>query len=135
MTDNRAAADHLLELAERGEIDELFRRHGVIVAVLFGSSAELSTETPGDLDIGVLPSAAPVDMLGLLDELAEVCGSDRIDLVDLGRASIVLRSEALVGIPLFEDRQGRFVNEQLRALGERMSTEWMRRLDLELMAR
>ncbi len=135
MTDNRAAADHLLELAERGEIDELFRRHGVIVAVLFGSSAELSTETPGDLDIGVLPSAAPVDMLGLLDELAAVCGSDRIDLVDLGRASIVLRSEALVGIPLFEDRQGRFVNEQLRALGERMSTEWMRRLDLELMAR
>jgi hypothetical protein len=37
--------------------------------------------------------------------------------------------------PLFEAEPGLFATRQMAALTERMDTAWLRRLDLELMAR
>lgn len=46
------------------------------------------------------------------------------------------RERALVGgEPLVEQTAGSFARAQLAAIMERMDTAWLRRLDLELMAR
>jgi len=55
--------------------------------------------------------------------------------IDLDRAGPVARQQALVPCdPLYEYRPGEFARQQMRASGQRLGTEWMRRLDLELMA-
>ncbi|HEY6421714.1 MAG TPA: hypothetical protein VIY28_00420 [Pseudonocardiaceae bacterium] len=69
---------------------------------------------------------------GRLEDLVD---SDRVDLLDVDRAGAVARQHALVpGDPLYEYRSGEFARQQMRASGQRLGTEWMRRLDLELMA-
>ena len=131
----RRAADRLVDLCQVGALDELFIRCGVAGAVLFGSAARPEEPCPRDLDIAVLVErGGHVDLIGLLDGLVGAMGTDRIDLVDLDRASIVLRAEALVGVPLFETVAGAIAEAQVRATAERMSTAWLRRLDLELLA-
>jgi hypothetical protein len=46
----------------------------------------------------------------------------------------VAKERALVAaIPLFEALPGLFAQAQIAAMMERMDTEWLRRLDLELM--
>jgi hypothetical protein len=71
----------------------------------------------------------------VITDLMELADTDRVDLLDLDRAGAVARRHALVpGEPLYEYRPGEFASRQLRASAERLSTEWMRRLDLQLMA-
>ena len=65
----------------------------------------------------------------------DLVDSDHVDLLDLDRAGPVARQHALVpGDPLYEYRPGEFARQQMRASGQRLGTEWMRRLDLALMA-
>jgi hypothetical protein len=49
---------------------------------------------------------------------------------------VVARAAALgVCERLYEDEPGLLANRQMAAVAERMDTAWLRRLDLELMAR
>ena len=58
-----------------------------------------------------------------------------VDVMDLGRASIVAKDQALsLGEPLYEAADGLYANQQIAAALRRMDTDWLRRLDLELMA-
>ncbi len=107
-------------------------RFGIQVLSLFGSAAT-GAPHPSDLDVGVIAGDS-LDLVELVSELAELLGTDRVDVVDLNRASVVLKAEALAGIPLYEVEPDQFVTEQIRAFGERMDTAWLRRLDLETMA-
>jgi hypothetical protein len=75
-------------------------------------------------------------MLGLLDELSSIAGTSRLDLMDLRVAGPVARERALLRpVRLFEANQGTLTRMQMAAITERMDTEWLRRLDLMLMAR
>lgn len=102
--------------------------------VAFGSAVR--PDGPArDLDLAVRFGRAAADLLGLLDELAALAGTDRIDLMNLAAAGPVARERALVdGAPLVENVPGAFVRAQLAAIMERMDTAWLRRLDLDLMA-
>jgi predicted nucleotidyltransferase len=61
----------------------------VQIAYLFGSLAETVERTPGDIDLAILTRDEPVHLLR--EDLYEVLGTQRLDLVDLDRASPLLR--------------------------------------------
>jgi predicted nucleotidyltransferase len=132
--DPRAGLEALRAAADGGALAELCRRHGIRLFVVFGSVLDPG-RVPRDLDVAVAfePGATP-DILGLIDDLAALTGVESVDVLDLGRAGPVARERALVAtLPLYESRAGVFANTQLAAMTERMETDWLRRLDLELM--
>jgi predicted nucleotidyltransferase len=120
--------------AESGELDALCRRHRVRVLTVFGSAAR---GEPGarDLDIGVLlEPGATVDYLGLIRDLDRITEAD-IDVVLLDAGGPVIRERALVGsVVLDESEPGAWASAATAAMLERIDTEWLRRLDLELLA-
>jgi hypothetical protein len=99
----------------------------------FGSAVR-GDVAPGDLDVGVLFRAGG-GVLGLLVDLVALTRTERVDPADLGRAGPVMRECALVGaVALYEAEAGDYARARMAAMLERMNTEWLRRLDLELMA-
>lgn len=131
-------ADGLARLraaAATGELDALCERHGVRVLTVFGSAAR-GESMARDLDVGVLTEpGAPFDPVALIADLVELTGVQQIDLAHLNRAGPVLRERALVGaVPLYENAPGRYAAAQTAAIGERIETDPMRRLDLELLS-
>jgi predicted nucleotidyltransferase len=135
VTDPRQALDRLRSAAKTGELGAVCRRYGVALLVAFGSAVRRGT-APRDLDLAVRFSGDTPDMLSFLDELTSLAGTSQLDLMDLGRAGPVAREQALVGgEPLVEEAPDLFDRAQLAAIMERMDTAWLRRIDLELMAR
>jgi predicted nucleotidyltransferase len=129
------AVARLRAAAEDGSLDALCDRHQIDLMGIFGSAVR--SEHPRDLDIAVryVAGTSP-DVLDFLDELSVLGDTSTIDLLDLGRAGPVARERGLVGgIPLYERNSGDFARAQMAATGERMDTDWLRRWDLELMAR
>jgi hypothetical protein len=102
--------------------------------VVFGSTADPAPHTsPEDLDVAVLFAGA-ADLLGLVNDLADWLHVEVV-VMDLARAGIVARDQALrLAVPLYERERGLFARTQMTAMGMRMDTAWLRRLDLELMA-
>lgn len=122
-------------LAENGDLDALCERHAIAVLTVFGSSIRPG-ESPRDLDVAVLlrPGARP-DYLPLIADLQQAAGTD-IDLALLNGAGPVLREQALVGaVALYEHQPGEWIRAATTAALERMDTDWLRRLDLDLLAR
>lgn len=105
------------------------------VLTVFGSAAR-GEPRARDLDVGVLSEpGARFDPLALIAELVALTGVQELDLAHLNRAGPVLRERALVGaVPLFENAPGRYAAAQTAAIGERIETDEMRRLDLALLA-
>ena len=131
-TDPRAALDRLRAAADDGRLEDLCRRHGVRVLTVFGSAARAGAD-PRDLDVAVgFEPQRSGDVLGLLDELTVLTGSDDVDLLVLERAGPVARERALVEcVPLYESEPTAYATAQVAAMGERMDTDWLRALDLE----
>lgn len=74
----------------------IFEREGVLLAYLFGSLTkvdEAGDREPHDLDLALLTKDQPA--WKLRDVITETLGSERLDLVDLKRASPVLLFEIL----------------------------------------
>lgn len=133
MTPAHQALQRLIDLAESGELDDFLVGHGVELMTAFGSAVSV-TGGADDLDVAVAlgPDA---DLYALVADLVGLLGFDRIDVVDLGRADVVLAAEALgVCVPLYESEAGRFARRQMAAITERMETAYLRRLDLELLS-
>lgn len=131
----RAGLARLQAAAVRGDLDALCARHGVRVLTVFGSTGR-GEAAPRDLDVAILlePGATP-DLLALIAELTAVADTD-IDPALLHAAGPVLRERALVGsVGLYESERGALANAAIAAIGERVDTDWARRLSLELMAR
>jgi predicted nucleotidyltransferase len=127
----RAAANRLLAAPE---IAELCDRYRVELLVMFGSAAD-AAQDPSDVDLAVLAEDG-FDLLSFVDELYLMTEFEGFDVLDLRRAAPVPRERALVGARrLYEARSGLFANTQIAAIMERMDTEEMRRVELELMAR
>jgi len=131
----REAFHHLVAAADDGRLPALCDRNSVEILTAFGSAIR-DTAEPSDLDIAVrFRAGAPSDMLALIEELAELTGSDDLDVMDLDRADPVARSIALTDCePLFEATNGGYVREQIRAVQERLDTAWLRSMELERLA-
>jgi len=135
VTEPREALDRLAAAAASGELRTVCERYAVDLLVAFGSAVRPGG-SPRDLDLAVRPTVPGIDFLGLLDALATLAGTDRIDLMNLASAGPVARERALVGgLLLFEAVPGALARAQIAAMMERMDTDWLRRLDLDLMAR
>ncbi|WP_433799299.1 hypothetical protein [Actinomycetospora sp. CA-084318] len=122
--------------AERsGDLARVADDLGLALVVVFGS-AERGDPDAHDLDVAVAARRGTrLDLLAVVDTLTAMTGFDDVDVLDLDRAGPVARQQALVpGEPLYESEDGGFVREQLRASGERLSTEWLRRSSLERLA-
>lgn len=86
------------------------------LAVLHGSRARRDATDGSDWDIGVLADDPP-DMPALSATLTEILGTDEVDVVDLSRASALLRYRtARDGIPLLERPANEFQRFQLAAV-------------------
>jgi predicted nucleotidyltransferase len=139
--DVRRALERLVDEADTGALARLCRRHAISLLVVFGSATHPDAEDggppPGDLDLAVrFEPDARRDLLTLLDDLYQLIGLEAVDLMVLDEAGPVARERALVGgRPLHQGRPGAFANEQIAAIMERMETEELRRIELELMAR
>lgn len=88
---------------------------GLDLLLLFGSRARGDARPGADWDFGYLANDG-ADVPGLLAALVEVLESDRIDLVDLGRASGLLRYRAACdGLLVYEATCDLFDRYRLRA--------------------
>lgn len=84
------------------------QQRGLTLFVLFGSRARGDAAAHADWDFGFL-SDSSVDPLALMAALAAAVGSERLDLVDLARASALLRYRAARdGVLVYEARPGIF---------------------------
>ena len=135
MEDPRTALRHLLRARDSGELAAVCSRYRIRLLTAFGSATS-HTSNPHDLDIAVMFDDSGGDVLGLLDALSVIAESSELDLLDLRAAGPVARERALVGaVTLHEASPGVSTRAQMAAVAERMDTEWLRQLDLELMAR
>ena len=88
---------------------------GLSLLVLFGSRARGDAGREADWDLGYL-AQAPFDVEGFRADVAEVVQTDRLDLVDLTRASGLLRFRAARdGVLIYETRPDSFEDFQVEA--------------------
>jgi predicted nucleotidyltransferase len=99
-------------LRDRPEAD------GVRLLVLHGSQARGDHHPGSDWDFGVLAHAdTDVDLVDMVAALAEILGTDSVDVVDLRHASALLRYRAARdGVPVLERPAGEFLRFQLEAV-------------------
>ena len=87
----------------RKELQEIFRKEGVVLAYLFGSQVRGTTHHFSDIDIGVLlnksiPQNTYFDKtLKLMGELGHILSTDHIDVVILNQAKPFLRYQVVFG--------------------------------------
>lgn len=125
----------LTAMTRSGELETLCREEGIALLVVFGSVL-VPGDGARDIDLAARFETGAPDVLGVLDQLARRGVSAHVDLMVLNRAGPVARERALVrGRPLFQLRPGEFAVAQIAAIMERLDTDWLRALDLELMAR
>ena len=124
MTSPTEALERLRAADASGTLDVLADRHGLALVVAFGSTVH-GRQAPRDLDVAVAAREGRVDLVAVAGDLT---GLDAVDLLDLDATGPVARQQALVaGEQLYEFPVGEFARQQLRASGERLSTEWLRR--------
>jgi predicted nucleotidyltransferase len=92
-----------------GDLNSLAaRQRGLTLLVLFGSRARGDAGANADWDFGFLADSS-VDPWVITAALAETVGSERLDLVNLERASGLLRYRAARdGVLVYEARPGIF---------------------------
>jgi hypothetical protein len=128
------ARQELLRARDSGALAALCRAHDVDLMVLFGSAAFAPTAAR-DLDLAVAGAVRRrLDPIALLQALYELTGFEGFDLLNLRTAGAVARERALVaGEVLHQEQPGIFASMQIRAIMERLDTEHLRRVQLELM--
>lgn len=126
----------LMEHAGTGQLDALCERHQLRLLVAFGSAVRGEVDAH-DLDVAAAYAAgASRDILALVEDLTQLCDGADVDVMMLDRAGPVARKNPLVQcVPLYESRRGVYAESQIAAMLERMDTAWLRKLDLELMAK
>jgi predicted nucleotidyltransferase len=102
----------------------LFEREGVQLAYLFGSLGQ--DQSGHDVDLAILTEGEPA--FRLRSAIAECLGTERLDLVDLRRASPVLRFEIVrTGQLLYTADQALSERFELATLQVYRDTAWLRR--------
>lgn len=127
--------DRLRAAAASGELDKFCQRHHIRAMTAFGSTIRRGWEAR-DLDVAVLcEPGSRWDHLKAWQELATLAETETVDLVCLDRAGAVLKERALVGsVALYESEPAALANAALAAIAERIETDPMRWLNLELLS-
>lgn len=130
------ALSALSKAAEDGSLADLCQRFGVDILTLFGS-ARTAPATARDIDLAVrFRRGVTTDPVALINELMDLLSTDAVDLMLLHLATPTGRFSGLVEArPLYESAPGVWANAQMAAAVEFYETEWLRRLDLEQLAR
>ncbi|MGH3441649.1 MAG: hypothetical protein ACRDUY_06315 [Nitriliruptorales bacterium] len=129
------ALDHLRDLAGSGAVDAFCAQHGIGVLVAFGSAVGAVEEAHDlDLAVGWQPDHGH-DLVGLVNGLIDLLDCEAIDVLELDRADVVARYQALAhGEPLYESERGAFAEDLVTAAARRADTRWMRERSLEVLA-
>jgi len=94
------------------ELSAVAEKYDLALIILHGSQAKGTAKPGSDYDIAVLRREGALDadqMLHLLLDLGQALGSERVDLVDLHRASPLLKYEAVRSAQvLYEAKPGTF---------------------------
>jgi len=97
---------HIDEIAEK--LTPMFKEKDLLLVLLFGSSVSGKIHKGSDIDLAFL-SDTPVDILNITNKVINLLHANNIDLVDLSRASPLLKfSAAKNGKVLYEKRPGIF---------------------------
>lgn len=112
---------HALGEETRDALGQWAKASGCELLVLFGSAAsEGSPRVDGDVDLALMFAGRPPPerRLAMIGDLQDLLGRARVDVVFLGLdTDPVLRFEIFRGgVPVYEDRDGLFVDEVVRAL-------------------
>ena len=92
----------------RDRLRPLFEDKDLKLVLLFGSAATGKAHGQSDIDLGFLFEGR-VDILALTNKVTRLLGMDNVDVVDLGRASPLLRfSAAKTGAIVHEKEKGIF---------------------------
>ncbi len=131
----REGLDRLRTAARSGELRTLCQQRHINLLTVFGSTGRGEPD-PHDLDIGVQTEhGADLDLFGFVTEVIDLVGLEQVDVVHLNAAGPLLRERALVGsIILHESEPGTWARASTAAVMERLDTDWLRRLSLELLA-
>lgn len=90
------------------KLTPLFQEKGLRLVLLFGSAASGKMHKRSDFDLAFLFDH-PADILELTNKVMRLLRSDRIDVIDLRRASPLLKYSAVKrGIPIYERAHGEF---------------------------
>ena len=117
MSDERARLDEISRLAGRAT--------GLRLLALFGSRARGDAAEGADWDFGYLADER-FDPEGFRASTTEILGTERVDLVDLSRASALLRYRAARdGAPVYEATPKRFEDFQVEASLFWCDVEWV----------
>ncbi len=127
--------ERLRAAAESGELRVFCQRWNVNLLTVFGSAGRGEPD-PRDLDIGILTAhGADFDLFGFVTDVIDLVGLEQVDVAHLNVAGPLLRERALVGsIILHESEPGTWARASTAAVMQRLDTEWLRRLSLELLA-
>jgi predicted nucleotidyltransferase len=131
----REGLERLRAAAKSGELRALCQRWHVDLLTVFGSAGRGESD-PRDLDIGVLTErGADFGLFEFVTDVIELVGLEQVDVAHLNAAGPLLRERALIGsIILHESEPGMWARASTAAVMERLDTEWLRRLSLELLA-
>ena len=92
----------------RKGLSPLFNDEGLRIVLLFGSAVSGKTHKKSDTDLAFLFDK-PVDILALTNRVIRLLHTDNVDVVDLRRASPLLKfSAAKSGMLLYEREPGMF---------------------------
>jgi len=108
---------------------KLCQKHRLALVVLFGSQTTGKTHRQSDYDIAVLPDTEMIDRLRLIFDFGEIFAGE-IDLVVLTKDTdpTLLHEIFFTGKLIYENEQGLFHRQQLRAWHIYQDTEKLRRL-------
>lgn len=105
-------------------LPELLRTQQVRLAYIFGSLA--SDSSGQDVDLALLTVDIPAYQLR--EAITQWLDTDRVDIIDLDRASPVLRMEIIeTGVPLYEADDDIRLDFELRTMREYRDTAHLRR--------
>ena len=117
-------------LAKLERLPAIFEPHGVELAYLFGSLAR--GEVGKDVDLAILTQAEPA--FRLRAEISKCLDTERLDLVDLRRASPVLRFEVIsTGRLIYCTDQMTVERFEIDTLHQYRDTAYLRRRQMEVL--
>lgn len=129
------ALDRLRGAVRSGTLAQVCRNRRVDLLVMFGSA--LNRSDPGDIDLAVaFEPGGRSDLLGLIDDLAEIIPGDHLDVMNLDRASPVALHRALSSPEvLYSTSRSAFSERQIYAIVNYIDTAHLRDDLLESLAR
>lgn len=134
----RRTLERLEAAVESGALAELCRNHSVELLVLFGSAASSQgSASARDVDLALaFRPGEEGDLLGVIDALGTLAGSDALDVMDLDSAGPVAMHRALTGgRALYAESPQALTERQIFAINHYIETAPLRRAVLESLTR